>query len=425
MGRRFPIPDLSGGITIRNYEESYYNLFMEVVMSEFINNRKNRVNSLLQFSLGIINGEDGTELIKQHKEALENITPLDMVEMEARQIKMGIKVADIKEHIEKIMNVIYPYLKKYEWKKPAEGNPLYYLMLENRELEKNLEKTKVALHNKDFEKMTKLTSNLTQYENHMVRKENILFPYLEKIWENYTPLNVMWSLHDDIRRKWKELALHIKEDKEFTPKIYRDIGELFFLMYGMIFKEELIVYPIAMETVTQEHWHEMQEQSAELGYSYIKAPREFSGKKKDQKLMNSVSNIFWKVETGELSKEQLELLLNNIPLDITFVDENDEVRYFSRPDDRFFPRSPAIIGRKVQNCHPPESVHIVEKIIAEFKAGKKKEAKFWIQMKGKFVLIKYFAMHDTHGKYRGILEVSQDITEIRKLEGEMRLLDWE
>ncbi len=219
--------------------------------------------------------------------------------------------------------------------------------------------------------------------------------------------------------------MHIKEDKEFTPKIYRDIGELFFLMYGMIFKEELIVYPIAMETVTQEHWHEMQEQSAELGYSYIKAPREFSGKKKDQKLMNSVSNIFWKVETGELSKEQLELLLNNIPLDITFVDENDEVRYFSRPDDRFFPRSPAIIGRKVQNCHPPESVHIVEKIIAEFKAGKKKEAKFWIQMKGKFVLIKYFAMHDTHGKYRGILEVSQDITEIRKLEGEMRLLDWE
>lgn len=393
-------------------------------MSEFINNRENRVKGLLKFSMGMINREDSTKLIKQHKEALENITPYDMVEMEAKQLKMGVKVTHIKEHIEKIMNVIYPYLKKYKWEKPTEGNPLYYLMLENRELEKNLEKTKVVLHNKDFKKMAELTSNLTQYENHLIRKENILFPYLEKIWENYTPLNVMWSLHDDIRRKWKELAKHIKEDGEFTPKIYRDIGELFFLMYGMIFKEELIIYPIAMETVTQEHWQQMQEQSAELGYSYIQAPEGFS-KKKEPDVISSVSDIFWKVETGELTKDQLELLLNNLPLDITFVDENDEVRYFSRPDDRFFPRSPAIIGRKVQNCHPPESVHIVKKIIAAFKAGTKKEAKFWIQMKGKFILIKYFAMRDTHGKYRGILEVSQDITEIKKLEGEMRLLDWE
>jgi len=397
---------------------------MEVTMSEFINNRKNRVKGLLKFSMGIINGEDGSKLIKQHKEALENITPYDMVEMEAKQIKMGIKVADIKEHIEKIMNVIYPYLKEYKWEKPAEGNPLYYLMLENRELEKNLEKTKVALHNKDFEKIAELTSNLSQYENHLIRKENILFPYLEKIWENYTPLNVMWSLHDDIRRKWKELSQHIKEDGEFTPKIYRDIGELFFLMYGMIFKEELIVYPIAMETVTQDHWQQMQEQSAELGYSYIEAPTRFSKQKKTD-VISTVSDIFWKVETGKLSKNQLELLLNTLPLDITFVDENDEVRYFSRPGDRFFPRSPAIIGRKVQNCHPPESVHIVEKIIAEFKAGTKKEAKFWIKMKGKFILIKYFAMHDDDGKYRGILEVSQEITEIKKIEGEMRLLDWE
>lgn len=395
-------------------------------MSEFINNSENRVKSLLQFSLGMIHGEDGTKLIKQHKEALENITPYDMIEMEAKQIEMGITVADIKQHIEKVMNVIYPYLKKYNWKKPTEGNPIYYLMLENRELEKNLDEIKIALKNKDFWKMEELTSNLSQYENHLIRKENILFPYLEKIWENYTPLNVMWSLHDDIRRKWKELAKHIKEDGEFTARIYKDVGEVFFLMYGMIFKEELIVYPIAMETVTQEHWQQMHEQSAELGYSYIEDPKEFSKKKmKKPDIMKSVSDIFWKVETGELTKEQLELLLNNLPLDITFVDENDEVRFFSRPKDRFFPRSPAIIGRKVQNCHPPESVHIVEKIIAEFKAGTKKEAKFWIQMKGKFILIKYFAMHDTHGKYRGILEVSQDITEIKKMEGEMRLLDWE
>jgi DUF438 domain-containing protein len=395
-------------------------------MSEFINNSENRVKSLLQFSLGIINGENGTQLIEQHKDALENIIPYDMIEMEDRQIKMGITTETIKQHIEKIINVINPYLEQYNWEKPDEGHPIYYLMLENIEIEKILNKIKKTLKDQDFKKMTELTTKLSDTEKHYLRKENILFPYLEKIWDNYRPLSVMWSLHDDIRRIWKNLALQIKEDGKFTPGIYKTLGELFFLMYGMIFKENLIIYPIAMETVDEEHWHEMQKQSAELGYSYIEEPNMLMKSNVNKsKSGDALKDIFWKVETGELSKEQLELLLNHLPFDITFVDENDEVRYFSRPHDRFFPRSPAIVGRKVQNCHPPESVHIVEKIISEFKAGHKDVASFWIHMKGKFVLIRYYAMHDDAGKYRGILEVGQDITEIKKMDGEKRLLDWE
>ncbi|OPX25971.1 MAG: hypothetical protein B1H06_06605 [Candidatus Cloacimonas sp. 4484_143] len=119
------------------------------------------------------------------------------------------------------------------------------------------------------------------------------------------------------------------------------------------------------------------------------------------------------------------MILNTIPLDITFIDENDEVRYFSNPKDRFFPRSPAIIGRKVQKCHPPESVHVVEKILDSFKAGTRDEASFHIQMKGKVIQIRYFAVRNENGNYLGTLEVGQDVTEIRDLEGEKRLLDWE
>ena len=129
--------------------------------------------------------------------------------------------------------------------------------------------------------------------------------------------------------------------------------------------------------------------------------------------------------TGHLSLEEIKTMINTLPLDITYVDENDRVRFFSNPEDRFFPRSKAIIGRTVQNCHPPESVDTVEKILESFKSGEKDKARFWIQMKGKFVLIEYYALRDQAGNYKGTLEVSQDITELRELEGEQRLLDWE
>lgn len=391
--------------------------------NEKVDEAKNKIiEGLLEFSLGMINGEDGTELINKYQSALENITPDIMLEMEKRQLEQGISPKIIKQSIEKVINVIFSYLKEYEWQKPQEGHPLYYLMQENRELEIILAKLKKAMIAKKFPETKELLAKLTEIDTHYVRKENILFPYVERIWENYQPLQVMWSLHDDIRSKWKILQKLTEENNDFTLEINKEIGELFFLMYGMIAKEELIVYPRAMETIkADETWEKMQKQSDEMGYSYIKTPES----KSTTSAPGQLSDLFWKVETGELTYKQIELLLNHLPLDITFVDENDEVRYFSRPADRFFPRSPAIIGRKVHNCHPPESVHIVEKIIAEFKAGTKKEATFWLRMRGKFVLIRYYAMHDDAGNYRGVLEVGQDITEISQLTGESRLLDWE
>ena len=118
-------------------------------------------------------------------------------------------------------------------------------------------------------------------------------------------------------------------------------------------------------------------------------------------------------------------MLNSLPVDITFVDENDKVRYFSNPSDRFFPRSKAIIGRLVENCHPPESVHIVKKIVNAFRTGEKNNAKFWIHIKDKFVLIQYFALRDNNGNYKGVIEASQEVTDIRNLKGERRLLEWD
>lgn len=129
--------------------------------------------------------------------------------------------------------------------------------------------------------------------------------------------------------------------------------------------------------------------------------------------------------TGSLTAAQITLMLDRLPVDITFVDENDEVRYFSGTKERIFPRSKAIIGRKVQNCHPPESVHVVEDILKTFREHRKDHADFWINMLGRFIHIRHFALYDAGGAYSGTIEVSQDVTGIRDLEGENRLLDWE
>jgi len=131
------------------------------------------------------------------------------------------------------------------------------------------------------------------------------------------------------------------------------------------------------------------------------------------------------LDTGLLTAEQINLLLKHLPVDVSFVDENDRVAYYSQTEDRIFPRSPGIIGRTVQNCHPSKSVHIVNKMLDEFRAGRKDSSEFWIQMKGKFIHIRYFAVRDSMGSYKGTLEVSQDVTSIRGLEGEKRLLDWD
>ena len=239
----------------------------------------------------------------------------------------------------------------------------------------------------------------------------------------------MWSLHDDIRKKLKNIIQILKSETSSWTDLNKEIGAYYFLVFGMIQKENLIVYPVAAETVSTEEWGKMHHQSFEYPFPFIESPikpedRKEPVKKEQTKKFQIDGGLTFKSETGALNLDQILLILNNLTVEITFVDENDIVRYFSRPANRFFPRSPAVIGRAVQNCHPPESVHIVEEIVDAFRNGKKDSAKFWLEIKGKFILIQYFALRDDKNAYKGVLEVSQDVTDIRTLKGEQRLLDW-
>ena len=401
------------------------------------NNSEKRLQDLLAFSMGIMNGEDGKMLIEKYQDAIDNITPHNMLSLEDKQVQMGMSPDMIKKDVEKIINVFSKGLESYEWEKPEEGTFLYYLMLENEAFRFKLNQVKKIIRtykgreDSHFqtlkEELLLRFAEFQLFDYHYIKKENILFPYLEETWDNYRPLKVMWSLHDDIRRALKE-AISLLEDSatqwsDFNPIL----GKYYSLVFRMIQKENIIIFPVASETVSKENWHEMHLQSFEYPFPFIETPEKPEEERLEEQADESilVEPGRFVSETGNMSLEQVLLVFNHLPVDITVVDENDKVLFFNKPKERFFPRSPAIVGRSVNNCHPPESVHIVEEIVETFRKGERDTAIFWIELKGRFILIQYFALRSEKGAYKGVIEVSQDATDIRKLEGQRRLLNWE
>lgn len=254
-----------------------------------------------------------------------------------------------------------------------------------------------------------------------MKKENLLFPYLEAHGITAPP-KVMWGVDDEIRAAIKE-ALAAAEtggkDRSGLDKAVRTALEK---IREMIFKEDNILRPMLLETLTQEEWGRVAEEGAELGFCLIPTPPLWKPVNIRQAVPTAPASGDVRLPTGVFSTAELTHLLDTLPVDITFVDKDDTVKYFSQSAERIFPRTKAIIGRKVSNCHPPASVHVVEAIVEAFKSGKKDHEDFWITLGDKFVLIRYFAVRDSSGAYLGTLEVTQNIAPIQKISGEKRLL---
>ncbi len=392
--------------------------------------RTDRVEQLLNFTRALISGEQGNTLIDKYKSYIDTVNHTETMVVLDILIKEGMSVEKVKEWVPKILNVFYNSLISYKWEPPSKEHFLHYLMEENRELNKILDEikgiSKEAFKNDDVElfgKLRELLTELVPYELHYIKKENILFPYIEKAFEGHRCLSVMWSFHDDYRDGLKLLDNLLEKPLKNKQEISKEIGKLFFVLKPIIFREEQIVFPVALNAIPQKDWDEMLIQSHNVGWCYITPPSQKSNNAKDGDAILHSDII--DLETGLLVPNQIKWILNTIPVDMTYIDENDEVKFFSNGEHKIFHRSRAVIGRTVQNCHPPESVYMVEEILDAFKSGKRNVADFWITMKGRFVYIRYFAVRDENGEYKGTLEVSQDITDIKKLEGQKRLLEWE
>lgn len=411
-------------------------------MSEYINNTEKRVEELYEFTIGIINHGNGNELIHKYEDAIENIHPFDVICVIDKLMLERIDLNEIKTGINKVLNMLYKSLINKPIPEYSNVPFLASLHAENNELNKRLIEVKPLvkeLNRKDISDsefqftLTEIGNRvieLSEFELHYIKKENILFPNVEKQLPEYRCQSVMWSYHDDIRQYIKDIVSFSKEQSPDMRLLNRAIGDLFFAMYAIRFREEYILFPVITTLISNDEWVGMQLQSYEVGFAFIAVPQkpQSQGSNNDKVSAKTISkdelsDILLDMDTGELSINQIIMMMNTLPIDVTFVDENDEVRYFSTPEHRIFPRSKAIIGRLVENCHPPSSVHIVQELVDAFKSGKKEQENFWIEMGDKFILIRYFALRDSEGNYKGTLEVSEEVSEIRKLTGEKRLMD--
>lgn len=276
-----------------------------------------------------------------------------------------------------------------------------------------------ALHS-----LTEIQGEIRRAQSHYVREENVIFPYLEKHGVVQPPM-IMWSEHDMIRAIEKRLDETLRAEGEsevrnMAAALERASGELAEMFASHFQKENSILFPMALRLFTEQEWADTERQFAELGYWKV-VPASLQSAVQDGIVPAREVDGEVAFATGALPIRVIEKILDTLPVDVTFVDADDRVKYFSNGADRVFPRTEAIIGRKVQQCHPEKSVHVVNQILEDFRNGRRDTADFWIQSGGKFILIRYFAVRQS-GEYLGCLEVTQDATGVRALEGEKRLL---
>ena len=399
-------------------------------MSEFTNNNQIKIKKLLELSEVIINKLKPAEYVKANMDTIDAIMPSDVINLVHQLVEKGYAMDELKKHISKLLNLFYKALNNYPVPSTPADSLLYWLEENNKIMEEKLSILKAPIKSINIdgvsvENLSLIKSQIEDMQvfiNYYTIKENMLFPLIEKYWEDYKCVQLMWSIHDDIRNYLKQIP-EIISAENFDLKLFNVISsKLYFDVKAIRFRDEKILFPQMLLTIPKEEMSTLLNQSKDFEFPFI-TPK-IEDKKENNEAIGFIDGEV-NLGTGSMSPEQIALIFNHLPVDITYVDENDKVKYFSTPKHRIFPRTNAIIGRHVQNCHPPESVHIVEQIVDAFKDGTKNDASFWIPMGPKFVLIKYFAIRDNNGAFRGTLEVSQEVSDIRSLEGEKRLLDWD
>lgn len=295
-------------------------------------------------------------------------------------------------------------------------------------IESLLERLEQADIIQDYECFFSLFSQLAGIEQRFVRKENQLFPFLEK--HGWTgPSKGMWALHDKIRNTLRDIRTSLEsKEREVIDSL---VGLLIKDLRGLLHIEKTRLFPNALSLISDDEFIDMKKGDAEVG-RWLDTQKQHSTKEeylhpgddtKKRSLPFSLDDRIC-LDEGYLTTEQLNLLLQFMPVDITYVDENDRVVFYNRGKNRVFPRSAGIIGREVKFCHPPKSVDKVLTILSEFKKGNQQQAQFWINYQDRKIHIRFLAIRDQHGQYKGVVELTQDITEILKIEGENRLIDW-
>jgi hypothetical protein len=403
--------------------------FKSFIRKKFVDpEKKARLKDII---IALHEGEDPEILKKQFAALVREVTATEIADLEQSLIDDGLPEREVRRLCDLHVAIFEESLSAQAVPDLGEGHPIHTFMLENRQAEKLIARIQsqrdecgtppdITRLQRRVDQIEELLTDFGAISIHYTRKENQLFPLLEKHGVT-APTQVMWSIHDDIRDLYKKTNKSLTEND--LTEMCTALDDLLKQAAGMIYKEEHILFPMSLDVLSEEDWQAVRRGEDAIGYAWIDPPPTANTLHAYQ-AKTALSRML-ELQTGTLTMEQVNLMLTHLPVDISFVDENDKVAYYSDCPDRIFPRSPAVIGRAVQNCHPPDSVDTVNKILKAFRNGDQRTADFWINLGGKFISIQYFAMFDKQGTYRGCLEVSQDVTKIRELAGEKRLLDWE
>ena len=440
---------------------------------ETIQNREYKKEEMKKMLLKLQSGQDPEELKQEFKALLRSISPLEIPIIEQELVKEGVKPREIAKmcdiHVELFRETVSGASEEEEQGLPR-GHPLAVLYRENKEIIKDGELLGLYASSLSTTEDEKTRADLLDVVDdiagrilkigftHYNREEMLLFPYIERLGISAVP-TVLWTKHDEIRIKMKQFVGLVKghaamEWPDFSAQVKEKGTELSRKLVDMVFREDNILYPTARILLPEGAWAAIHEQSEEYGYYKVKPaewqadappvlPHEVNeglsaedilslppdvqrlvkatGTEKDDYVLVRDGDV--DMATGFMSPEEMIKIFSRLPVDITFIDRDDRVRFFSG-GERVFPRSKNILGRKVQMCHPPKSVHIVNRILKDFREKKRENAEFWIQMGPKFIHITYYPLWDDDGQYMGTLEVSEDATHVRSLEGEKRLLDY-
>ncbi len=408
-------------------------------VSELLDNATARKGVLKHLILQLHKGTAPDEVKPQLMKLLGRVPYNEVVDVEQELISEGLSSTEILKLCDLHSAAMKDVLDTSESKQAPPGHPVDTFKKENAALLGEVTLTEkmfdMIVNQPDNQDVSTETgeirlrfSRLADIEKHYSRKENLLFPFLEK--KGITgPPTVMWGKDDEVRELVKAAIQVLMDVDQFLAGDAKSVIEMVIkpateAIKEMIFKEEEILFPMCMDTLSEAEWYSIYVQSPEIGFCIYDPTDEWQPSDISQATIEKTDNTRIPFPSGSLTPTEMRTILNTIPFDLTFVDADDTVRYFTQGRERIFDRNRAIIGRKVQMCHPPSSVHIVQKIIDDFKSGKARRAPFWITLRGKFIHIEYFAIRDDDGTYLGTLEVSQDLTEKRALSGEQRLISY-
>ncbi|ERK29240.1 PAS domain-containing protein [Clostridium intestinale] len=418
----------------------------KIKMTENLDIDEDKINKIIEIKLDYIKGNISIEEAKKTmKDSFEKITAQEFAICEQYLQKYGISDDLLAERMDEILEIFDGILVSEKLDLPS-GHPVKTYLDEISAIREVLSQMKLQLDKKFIKNQwLELYDRLGQISIHFSRKQNQLFPALESKGFD-KPSKVMWTLDNntkEIIRKSRGL-LEGDKDQEFL-KLQEEVMEM---VEDMMVKEEEILLPTSMDLLSDEDFVKMRKGDDEIGYCLIKTPAPYGNKEGNvmSNLNGSNENDFMKdmaavlqkhgmlnysskndvldVAQGKLTLSQINLIFKHLQVDLSYVDENEIVKFYSDTKHRVFPRSAGVIGREVQNCHPRESVHMVEEIIRAFRAGEQDEAEFWLEINGKFIYIIYNAVRDEEGNFRGVLEMMQDVTKIRSLTGTQRLLSW-